>query len=139
VTIKDGSKVSFHYTLKVDGQVADSSDGREPFQYVHGEKGIVPGLESELEGLEVGDKRDIVVQPEDGYGPADPNALQRVPKSAFGDIGSMNVGDLVNGETPQGSFQARVHEITDDHVTLDLNHPLAGRTLEFQVEIMEVA
>jgi FKBP-type peptidyl-prolyl cis-trans isomerase SlyD len=139
MSIKYGSKVRFHYTLKVEGQVADSSQGGEPFQYVHGTNGIVPGLESQLDGLEVGDKRDIVVQPEDGYGSPDPAAMQQVPKSAFGDISQMNVGDLVNGETPQGPFQARVHAIEDEHVTLDLNHPLAGKTLDFQVEIVEIA
>jgi FKBP-type peptidyl-prolyl cis-trans isomerase SlyD len=137
-SIKNGSEVTFHYTLKVEGQVVDSSAGRDPLRYTHGSGHIVTGLESNLEGLEAGDKRDVVVQPEDGYGLPNPDAVQKVPRSAFSSTDGLNVGDVVNGESPQGQFQARVDAIDEDHVTLDLNHPLAGKTLDFQIEIVEV-
>jgi FKBP-type peptidyl-prolyl cis-trans isomerase 2 len=137
-TIKNGSQVRFHYELRVGGQLVDSSDGGDPFQYVHGSNKIVRGLEDRLGGLKVGDKRNIVVQPEDGYGVPDPNALHKVPRTAFKDAGKLNVGDIVRGETAQGPFQARVDKVEDEHITLDLNHPLAGRTLDFQIEIIDI-
>jgi FKBP-type peptidyl-prolyl cis-trans isomerase SlyD len=137
-TIKNGSRIRFHYTLKVEGQVMDSSDGGDPFDYVQGSNGIVPGLESQLDGLKVGDKKNIVVQPSDGYGVSDPGALQKVPKAAFNHPENLKVGDFVNGETAEGSFQARVDAIDDEHITLDLNHPLADKTLDFQIEIVEI-
>ena len=106
--IQDGSTVRFHYTLKVDGHVVDSSGENEPFEYVHGEKRIVPGLEQQLEGLEVGDKRSVTIPPEDGYGDPDPDLMHQVERAAFENSDQLNVGDFVNGETPQGQFQARV-------------------------------
>ena len=136
--IQDGSTVRFHYTLKVDGTVVDSSGENEPFEYVHGQKRIVPGLEQKLEGLEVGDKRIVTIPPEDGYGHPDPDLMHQVERAAFENSETLSVGDYVNGETPQGQFQARVAAIDDEHVTLDLNHPFAGHTLEFDVEIVEI-
>ena len=84
-TIKAGSRVGFHYTLKVEGHLVDSSDAGDPFYYVQGSDGIVTGLETQMTGLKVGDKRDIVVQPEEGYGIQDPDAIHKVPRDAFGD------------------------------------------------------
>lgn len=136
--IKKDAKVTIHYTLTVEGEVVDSSDGKEPFIYQHGAGEIVPGLEEELEGMKEGDKKSITVTPENGYGLSNPEAVQTVPKTAFQGGGELAVGEMVLGQAGGHEFQARIISMTDEEVTLDLNHPMAGKTLEFQVEIVAV-
>ncbi len=136
--IRNGSRVSLRYTLTVDGEVIDSSAERGPLEYVHGLGQIIPGLEEQLTGLEVGDRREITVTPEKGYGPIDPAAVQQVPISAFRDPEGLQVGDTVYGNIEGRRFEARVVEIGPDSATLDLNHPLAGKTLHFAIEIIGV-
>ncbi len=136
--IKDGSQVKLHYTLTVDQMVIDSSKGGEPLSYTHGQGQIVPGLEEQLEGLAAGQSKEAVVTPDKGYGAKNPDAVQAVPRTAFQDAGGLKVGDMVTGEAQGRSFQARVTAMDTDSITLDLNHPLAGKTLHFAVEIVEV-
>lgn len=137
--IEKGSTVKIHYTLTVDGAVADSSGGREPLSFVQGSGQIIPGLEEELSGLRTGDKKKITVDAAKGYGQRNDQALQKVPKTAFGDTKSLKVGDVVSGQGQGGrQFQAIVTAIEDKEITLDFNHPLAGKTLNFEVEVMEV-
>jgi FKBP-type peptidyl-prolyl cis-trans isomerase SlyD len=138
--IQKGSKVQIHYTLTVDGEKVESSKGGEPLSYVHGEGQIIPGLEEELDGLTPGEKKDVRVAPEKGYGKRDPGALHEVPKTAWQEPGRLSVGEVVSGRTRDGrDFQARIADIGSATVTLDMNHPLAGETLEFQVEVVEVS
>jgi FKBP-type peptidyl-prolyl cis-trans isomerase 2 len=138
--IAQGSKVSIHYTLRVDGEVIDSSDGQEPLEYEQGSGQIIPGLENALVGLTAGATRDVVVAPEHGYGLVNPDAIQTVPKSAFETTEGLQVDGVIAGETSDGRrFQARVADIGIETVTLDLNHPLAGKTLLFSVEIVSVS
>jgi len=122
----------------VDGEIIDSSAERGPLEYVHGLGQIIPGLEEQLTGLSVGDRREITVTPEKGYGPVDPAAIQQVPISAFRDPEGLQVGDTVYGNIEGRRFEARVVDIGPDSATLDLNHPLAGKTLHFAVEIVGV-
>lgn len=136
--IKDGSKVKVHYTLKVEGNVVQSTSGGEPLTYVQGSGHILPGLEQELEGLNEGDKKEVKLPPERGYGHRDPDALHSVSRSSFKDPENIQVGQRVRGETERGKFEAVISEVKPDVVTLDMNHPLAGRTLEFQLEVKEV-
>jgi FKBP-type peptidyl-prolyl cis-trans isomerase SlyD len=136
--IKRGSTVKIHYTLKVDEHVIDSSAERGPVTYVQGEGQIVPGVEKKMVGLEVGDKREFTVAPEEGYGVANPEAIHTVPKAAFNEAEKLSVGDMVTGEVGGRTFRARVNEVGDEEISLDLNHPLAGKTLEFAVEVLEV-
>lgn len=136
--IKDKSTVKFHYTLTVDGEKVDSSRGREPLTYVHGEGQIVPGLERELEGLTPGDSKTVEVAPDDGYGPHRAEGMHEVPKEAFSDASELKPGDRVSGQAQGQAFEARVTAVGEDTISLDLNHPLAGKTLEFEVEIVEV-
>lgn len=139
MAIEKGSKVSIHYHLKVDGTTVDSSEGRDPLTFVHGEGEIIPGLENELVGMNVGDKKNVTVPPEDGYGEHHEEGVQKVPRQAFKDADELNVGNIVAIQAPDGqAFQATVTEIEGDSVTLDLNHPLAGKTLNFEVEVMDV-
>lgn len=136
--IEAGSSVKFHYTLTVDGQQFDSSTGREPMAYVQGKQMIVPGLEEQLTGMKVGEKKTVTVAPEQGYGPSNPMAVQTVPRAVFNNPDSLHVGDMVRGSANGQAFPARVAAITPDSITVDMNHPLAGKTLVFDVEIIEV-
>ena len=138
--IKEGSEVKLHYTLTVDDQVVDSSRERgEPISYVHGQGQIVPGLEEHLEGMDAGDKKTAQVPPEKAYGPRRDDAMQSVPKTSFQDVDKLKKGDVVTGQAQGQPFQAMVAEVGDEDITLDLNHPLAGKTLQFDVEILEIA
>ncbi len=137
--IEDGKKVRIHYTLEVDGEAVDSTDGREPFEFVQGKQQIIPGLEKQLEGLNVGDEREIIVGPDDAYGVEDPNAYIEVPRDKMPE-GDLQVGMLVHATTPDGKqMVVRVAEIKDDSVTLNFNHPLAGKELHFKIVIIEVS
>ena len=136
--IKDGSKVKFDYTLTVDGQVADTSAGRAPLEYTHGAGQIIKGLEEEMTGLKVGDKKTVTVKPEDGYGLVQQDAIRRVPKTAVNGAENLKVGDMVGASNAGHTFRAIVKEITDTEVVLDFNHPLAGKTLTFDVEVKEI-
>ena len=136
--IKDCSKVKFDYTLTVDGQVADTSAGRAPLEYTHGAGHIIKGLEKEMTGMKVGDKKTVVVSPEEGYGLVQQEAIRRVPKTSIGGAENLKVGDMVGASNAGHTFRAMVKEITDTEVVLDFNHPLAGKTLTFDVEIKEI-
>lgn len=137
-TIKDGSRVQLEYTLTDSaGTVLDSNKGGEPFAYTHGQRQIVPGLESALVGKRAGDVAKITVKPEDGYGKVDPKAQievgrERVPSD-------IKVGSELTGRDANGATRAvRVKEIKEKSVVLDLNHPLAGKTLVFDVRVLNV-
>ncbi len=136
--IKHGSKVSFHYTLMVEGQVVDSSFGEDPLLYEQGLGQVIPGLEEALEGLKVGDKKAFVVAAEKGYGLHNPEAVEKIPRQAFKDSDLLKVGEIVTGEVGDQPFQATVLDLNEEEVTLDLNHPLAGKELHFEVEIQTV-
>ena len=134
-----GSKVSMQYTLKVDGQVVDSSKGGQPLTYTHGQGQIVPGLEAKLTGRKAGDSFAVIVAPKEGYGEHDPAGLRKVPWAQFGgQRKGLKAGDMVSGQANGRPFQAKIAAVADDGVTLDLNHPLAGKTLEFSIEVVDV-
>ncbi len=136
--IKDGSKVSIDYTLTVDGQVVDTSEGRDPMVYTQGTGQIIPGLEKEIAKMAKGEKNSVIVSPEEGYGPHNPEAIRKVARDAFENAGELKVGGMISGEAGGQQFQAIITEVGDSDVTIDLNHPLAGKTLNFEIEIVEV-
>jgi FKBP-type peptidyl-prolyl cis-trans isomerase SlyD len=138
--IAEGMVVSFHYTLKNDeGDILDTSSGREPLMYLHGAGNIVPGLERELAGRAVGDQVQAVVSPEDGYGVRQGPGPQAVPRARFPEDADLEEGMQVYAQGPNGdAFPLWVVDIADDHVLLDHNHPLAGVTLHFDVEVTEI-
>ncbi len=137
--IEDGSKVHFEYTLKDEaGKVIESSKGKDPLTYTQGGKQIIPGLEKALTGLHAGEEKKVTVKPEEAYGPLDPKARVEVPKTAIPPE-ALKVGTTLQGRSPSGAPQmARVKEIKEKTVVLDLNHPLAGQTLVFEVKIVGV-
>jgi FKBP-type peptidyl-prolyl cis-trans isomerase SlyD len=139
VSIETNHVVSIHYTLKGDaGEVIDSSTGGEPLAYLHGHGNLVPGLERELTGKNAGDKLQVKISPADGYGEYDPQLVQRVPRRALKGVGNVRVGMRLHAQTDHGPKPVTVTQITGDMVTLDGNHPLAGKNLNFDVEIAAV-
>jgi FKBP-type peptidyl-prolyl cis-trans isomerase 2 len=136
--IQNGSKVSIHYKLSVEGKTVETSAGKEPLSYVQGSGQILPGLEKQLEGLDAGDKKQVTVTSEEGYGQRSPEAIKKVPRSAFAESDKLEVGATVQGQAGDQTFSAVISEISDEEVTLDLNHPLAGKTLEFDIEVVGV-
>ena len=140
MNIANNCVVAFHYTLTDDdGNEIDSSKGKEPLAYLHGHSGIIPGLERELEGKVVGDAMKVTVEPTDGYGEMNPELVQAVPREAFQGVDNIEVGMQVQAQGQGGQVQmVVVREVSDESVTVDANHPLAGQTLHFDVSIEDV-
>lgn len=137
--IAENTVASFHYTLTDDaGQVIDSSAGREPLTYLHGGGQIVPGLEKLMEGRKAGDQFNADVIPEEGYGAHHPELMQEVPRDAFQGVTDIQPGMQFQGRGPEGVINVTVTRVDDDKVHIDGNHPLAGKTLHFAVEVTDV-
>jgi FKBP-type peptidyl-prolyl cis-trans isomerase SlyD len=136
----EGSKVvSFHYTLKnADGEPMESSRETEPMAYLHGSRNIIPGLEKALEGRESGDEFEVTVAPEEAYGEYNPDNIQRIPAKHFKDPRRLEPGQLVSIQTRNGPLQAVVKKVGRFNIDVDANHPLAGQSLTFEVEITDV-
>ena len=132
--------VLMHYTLKNDaGDVIDSSDGADPLPFLQGHGNIIPGLESALEGSKVGDKLDVSIEPEEGYGLSMKDAIQEIPSSALQGVDEVKVGMQLQSQDKDGNaFLVSVTKIEDDKITVDGNHPLAGQTLHFSVSIESI-
>jgi FKBP-type peptidyl-prolyl cis-trans isomerase SlyD len=139
-TIAKDKAVSIHYTLTLDGgQVIDSSEGKDPLVYLHGHGNIIPGLEKELVGKGIGEKLSVTVVPEEGYGVHNPGLIQEVPREAFQGVDNLEVGMMFQAPGEGGHIQLiRITGIEGDKITVDGNHELAGKTLNFAVEISEI-
>lgn len=140
MTIKQHSVVTMHYQLKdAEGEILDSSKDQDPLVYLHGAQNIIVGLEEQLEGRQQGDELSAVVAPEKGYGVPVEALVQQVPKTAFGEeIEKVTVGMRFQAETEQGPVPVVITAIEEDMVTVDGNHPLAGKELHFQVSITDI-
>ncbi|MFH1999938.1 MAG: peptidylprolyl isomerase [Planctomycetota bacterium] len=137
--IKKDARVKIAYTLKVDGEVVDSSEGRGPLAYIQGKGQLISGLEEAIEGMKAGDSKEVSVAPEKGYGQWKKDAIHKVSKSAFQGSDELIPGEMVIGNAGGGEYQAKIVEVGDEDVTLDFNHVLAGKTLEFSVTVVEVS
>jgi FKBP-type peptidyl-prolyl cis-trans isomerase SlyD len=139
IIVADDTVVSFHYKLTdAEGTLTESSAEGNPITYLHGRNQIVPGLESEMVGKKSGDKFTATIAPEQAYGARNEEAVQRVPIKHIATRGPYVVGQMVVVNTREGGRQARVAKVGHFNVDLDLNHPLAGKTLTFDIEIVEV-
>ncbi|MDN5923819.1 MAG: peptidylprolyl isomerase [Xanthomonadales bacterium] len=137
--ITDGRVASFNYTLTDDqGEVIDTSEGRGPLTYLHGGGQIVPGLEAELGGKSSGDTFNVKVPPERGYGQHNAELIQTLPKTAFQGVDEVLPGMQFQANGPQGPSHVTVAKVDADSVTIDANHPLAGKTLHFDVAVTDV-
>ena len=136
--ITDKTAVSFHYTLtNTSGEQLDSSRGEEPLLYLHGAGNIISGLEAAMAGKAVGDSFTVTIPPTDGYGELVPEMVQVVSKKMFEGM-DVEVGMQFHADVNYGSGVITVTEINGDDVTIDGNHPLAGETLIFDVEVVDV-
>ena len=138
--VKQGDTVRIHYTGTLQsGETFDSSKGREPLEFVVGAGQIIPGLDKALPGMTSGESKTVTVPCTEAYGEADPSATQDVPRASIPDTVPLELGTRLQMQTPQGqTVPVVVKEVTDETVTLDANHPLAGKDLTFAFEVVEV-
>jgi|Deesub1362A_J573_1020465.scaffolds.fasta_scaffold07110_2 peptidylprolyl isomerase len=137
--VKDGSRVKLHYTLKVEGEIIDSSRDREPFVFQVGSNQVIPGFEKGIKGMKVGEKKSFKVLPKDGYGEVNKEAIQEVPKEKMPKGIELKPGMTLYVSGGGGyPMPVKVVEVKKDVVVIDFNHPLAGKTLNFDVEILEI-
>lgn len=136
----NGKQVTLEYTLKLDDQsVVDSNVGEEPLKVTQGNHEIVPGLEKALEGMTPGEKKKVTIAPTEAYGSFDPKAFQEVDRKMV-PVAAQKVGAQLEGTTTNGQkVYPRISEVKDETIVLDLNHPLAGKTLYFEVKALDVA
>lgn len=140
MTIAQHKVVTIHYKV-VDadsGEVLDSSENSEPMTYLHGASNIIPGLEQALEGRAEGDEFEVTVAPAEAYGERSEERVQQVPKTAFQGMDKIEVGMAVTAQTEQGSINLVITAIDEDLVTVDANHPLASKSLTFNVSVEDV-
>jgi FKBP-type peptidyl-prolyl cis-trans isomerase 2 len=139
MVISNGKQVSLEFTLSLDDKTkVQSNVGQEPMVYLHGDHQIIPGLEKQLTGLKVGETKHVEISPEEGYGPVDPKRTQEVEKDKIPEE-ARKVGAKLTGRGPQGQpMYAEVKEVKDKTLVLDLNHPLAGKKLIFDVKVLKV-
>jgi len=131
--------VSFHYTLRDDtGEVLDSSAGREPLSYLHGHGNIIPGLERALEGTSAGHRSHVTVDAADAYGETNPDLIFEAPREHFPADLKLEAGTRVYAEGPEGPVSFTVVRVTESGAVLDGNHPLAGKQLHFDIEVVDV-
>ena len=133
------SVVTIHYTLKDDaGTVLDSSSPHEPLAYLHGHGNLIPGLEKEIEGKNAGDTLTVTVPPAEGYGEYDERLVESVPRRTLRGIKDIKPGMHLHAQTEDGPRTVTVTKVLGDMVTLDGNHPLAGKSLHFDVRVENV-
>ncbi|MBK8278596.1 MAG: peptidylprolyl isomerase [Nitrospira sp.] len=140
MTVSNGKQVTLEYTLKLDDQsVVDTNVGGEPIKVMQGKHEIVPGLEKALEGMAPGEKKKVTVPPTEAYGTVDPKAFQEVDRKMV-PVAAQKVGAQLEGTTNDGQkVYPRISEVKNETVVLDFNHPLAGKTLYFDVKVLDVA
>jgi FKBP-type peptidyl-prolyl cis-trans isomerase SlyD len=137
--IADDMAVLIHYKVSNEGgEVLDSSDGDEPLAYIQGQGEIVPGLEQALLGKSAGDRVQITVEPKLGYGEYDEDKVQTVPRNAFEEEADIQPGMRFQAEGEDGDVLVTVTDVNAEEVTIDANHPLAGQTLNFDVQVVSV-
>lgn len=136
-----GNTVRIHYTGKLtDGTQFDSSVGRDPLEFTLGQNQIIPGLEREIDGMSVGEKKTVTVAADEAYGPRQDEAVHDVPRTEIPDHIELEVGAELQASAQGGqTMRLKVVALNDETVTLDANHPLAGEDLVFEVELLEVA
>lgn len=139
VVVSEGKTVKVNYTLTVDGKEMDSSKGHGPLEFKVGSHQVIPGFEKAVVGLKVGDKKSVKVAPEDAYGPVDPSAIQNISKKQLPPEITPKAGMVLSAHGNDGqTMPVKIVEVKDDVVVVDFNHPLAGKTLNFDVEVLEI-
>jgi len=139
--VKKGDAVKVHYTGKLDtGEVFDSSEGAEPLAFTVGAGEVIPGFDLALLGMQIGETKDVVIEPAQAYGNRVEELAQTIDRSQFNLTGvEPEVGMAIEMRTPQGDIPLVITDLTDTTVTLDANHPLAGESLHFSLTLVEIA
>lgn len=138
---KSGDTVRIHYTGTLnDGSQFDSSAGRDPLEFAVGSGMVIPGFDTAVEGMTVGESKSFTIEPEEAYGVKQDHLIQEVPKSALPEGMTPEVGMPLQSQTPDGQvMDLEVTAVTDTHITVDANHPLAGKALTFDIELVAIA
>lgn len=138
---KAGDTVKIHYTGTLDdGTQFDSSAGREPLEFELGSGQVIPGFDKAVEGMAVGEEKSVNIEPEDAYGPRHDQMVQEVPKDALPDDLEPEIGMGLQAQGPDGQLiNLTVTEVADESITVDGNHPLAGKALNFAIELVDIA
>lgn len=137
--VENKKVVSFHYTLRnSDGEQLETSRDKQAMSYLHGVRNIIPGLEKAMAGKAVGDEFEVTLAPAEAYGERKPNSIQRIPAKRFNNAKRLQPGQLVSIQTRQGQMQGVVVKVGRFNVDVDVNHPLAGQTLTFDIEITDI-
>ncbi|MBE9504883.1 MAG: peptidylprolyl isomerase [Proteobacteria bacterium] len=139
--VKDGDKVKVHYTGTLeDGETFDSSEGSEAFEFTLGQNMVIPGFEKAVLGMQVGNETTVTLSPDNAYGNAMPEMVTTVKREQLPAELSPEIGMMLQANAPDGSvMQVQIKEVNDDSITVDANHPLAGKTLTFQIRLVEIA
>ena len=139
MSVEKGKKVSFEYTLTVDGEIVDSSKEHGALTYTQGQGSMITGFEKHVEGMSEGDEKRFDVSPEEGYGTVNPDAVREVSRELLPKDVEPAVGMMLGAQAEDGrQLHARISEVRKDTVLLDFNHPLAGKTLTFNVKIVTI-
>lgn len=139
MAIKQGDKVKVEYTGTLDdGKVFDSSEGKQPIEFEVGAGRVIPGFDKAVVGMEKEQEKEISIKPEDAYGNSREELKQDIPRTSLpqGQEPKVGMGLMLN--SPQGKIPARITNVTDENVTIDLNHPLAGKNLNFKIKIADI-
>jgi len=138
--VKNGDTVRIHYTgTLTDGSVFDSSEGRDPLQFTAGAGQVIPGMDEEMAGMKVGEKKTLNISCEKAYGPINPAARQSIPREGIPDDIPLDIGTQLQMQSPDGQvLPVTVVEVDEATVTLDANHPLAGKDLNFEIELVSI-
>ena len=138
-TVEQDSVATVHYTgTFVDGVQFDSSEGKDPLVFMVGHRKMIPGFEQEILGAKVGEKREFTLTPDRAYGERDDSAIQKIERSQLPDGMELEVGMVVGAHSDQGPIQFTITEIDGEVVSADFNHQMAGKTLRFEVEVVDV-
>lgn len=137
--VAQGKKIKMDYTLTVNNEQVETSVGKQPLEFVFGDNTIIPGLEKGIAGMKVGEEKVVSVEPKEAYGEVDPKAFKEVPKTQLPANTDPKVGMVLEAQSPDGqNFPAVISAVNGDKVTLDFNHPLAGKQLSFKVKILDI-
>jgi FKBP-type peptidyl-prolyl cis-trans isomerase 2 len=137
--VADGNVVKLHYTLTVEGKVVDNTREREPFAFQVGTEQVIPGFENAIRGMEVSEKKSFRVSPDEGYGQVNPKGIDEVPREDLPPDLEPEVGMTLYATGAQGqTIPGRITEVREDSVVINMNHPFAGKTLDYEVEIVEI-
>ncbi|MBW2981615.1 peptidylprolyl isomerase [Candidatus Woesearchaeota archaeon] len=138
--VKKGDKIKVDYTGKLDdGTVFDTSEGKAPLEFEAGAGKIIKGFDNAVMGMEVGEEKEVKIEPKDAYGDPNPNMMKKIPRDKLPPEPAPKEGMMLALKTPDGKqFPAKITEVNDKEITIDLNHPLAGKTLNFKIKVVDI-